>query len=482
MATKHFKCTLLSDVVINAQTATEGQQQSLDYIPGAAFLGIVAAKLYNELKDKAYNVFHSGTVQFGDAHVINNGTICYKIPAAWSYKKGEKLEDGVYTHHLLDKKQLDDFAKQGNQLKQARHGYFNPENNTLVSLDKIFSQKSAHNSKERRSAEGKMFGYESIPQGTELGFELNYPDGFDIDAIAKALTDNQRLGRSKNAQYGLVNIIEADKPPTGKTVPSEKEIVVYAKTDLCFFDDYGESTVQPSIKQLGISGDKIRWDKSQIRTRSYAPWNGKRCTREADRIVIEKGSVIVVNGKHAGGTALIGNYKAEGLGQIIINPDFLMSANKLIAEGDKTISYLSVIPENKTTDDLVSDFTSKKKAKLIKADLMRIAVTKFKNKHTELYKGISNSQWGNIRNIATAAKSKECLVEKLTDSLEKGVASEEWSKYNRRINLMERIKNNFELNEDFEEANNTPDQNNNTLNNDDMPLLVTLLANQMSKS
>ena len=40
-----FKCTLLSDIVINEKAGTDGPQSSIDYIPGSNFMGIVANKM-----------------------------------------------------------------------------------------------------------------------------------------------------------------------------------------------------------------------------------------------------------------------------------------------------------------------------------------------------------------------------------------------------------------------------------------------------
>jgi hypothetical protein len=66
MTTLKFKCTLLTDVILNLKSATEGNNQTLDFIPGNCFLGIVAGKLYAQ-KTSAENLdlFHNATVRFG---------------------------------------------------------------------------------------------------------------------------------------------------------------------------------------------------------------------------------------------------------------------------------------------------------------------------------------------------------------------------------------------------------------------------------
>ena len=38
-----FECKLLSDVILNQSAATDGNNSTLDFIPGNSFLGIVAS-------------------------------------------------------------------------------------------------------------------------------------------------------------------------------------------------------------------------------------------------------------------------------------------------------------------------------------------------------------------------------------------------------------------------------------------------------
>lgn len=49
-----FRCELLSDIVLNDSSATEGKRRSLDFIPGNNFLGIVASQLYKD----SMSIFH----------------------------------------------------------------------------------------------------------------------------------------------------------------------------------------------------------------------------------------------------------------------------------------------------------------------------------------------------------------------------------------------------------------------------------------
>ena len=66
-----YSATLLSDIIITSNASTEGYSESLDYIPGSKFLGIVAGKLYDEQNiNKTLDLFHNGVVKYSDANFI----------------------------------------------------------------------------------------------------------------------------------------------------------------------------------------------------------------------------------------------------------------------------------------------------------------------------------------------------------------------------------------------------------------------------
>ena len=77
-----------------------------------------------------------------------------------------------------------------------------------VEIAKSFALKSAQDRKTRRSAEGQIFGYESIASGTEWIFFLELGSEMEVysDALVEALVGTHRLGRSRSAEYGLITI------------------------------------------------------------------------------------------------------------------------------------------------------------------------------------------------------------------------------------------------------------------------------------
>ncbi|MFA5229810.1 MAG: hypothetical protein WC446_08705, partial [Candidatus Paceibacterota bacterium] len=113
----------MTDIVISAQTATEGEHRSLNFIPGSNFLGILASELYNNTENETqnYDIFHSGKVRFGDAHILYNNQRSFQVPFSWFYPKGGKLTgDEIFMSDFMKSESRTHLIDKGIVLKQAR--------------------------------------------------------------------------------------------------------------------------------------------------------------------------------------------------------------------------------------------------------------------------------------------------------------------------------------------------------------------------
>lgn len=481
-----FKCTLLSDVILNQKAATEGPNKTLDFIPGSCFLGIVASKLYKEYGDceKTLTLFHSGKVRFGDAHPSSGSLRGLKIPASMFYPKLKKASEECYIHHAIpdELSDSDDFKKK--QLKQCRSGFYVFANNeaTEVKTEINFAIKSAYDKNKRRSEDEKMYGYESLQKGLELFFEVEVDDKVEslLGLIAQALKGEKRVGRSRTAQYGLVKIEEQDYADVESGDGKEDYVTVYADGRLIFLDEYGLPTFRPSAKDLGIDDGEILWEKSQIRTFQYAPWNYTRQCFDADRCGIEKGSVLVVKTSQKKFVSkYVGSYNNEGFGKVIYNPDFLKAEIQYDQELKKdteghAVFKISGKPEKSDNKpDVVQEINNLRESSY---DLCRYLAAQKKNEFEEqtIYKMVNefvadekrgglftkngekfSSQWGKIRSLSMQendynnlskllfgewidGKGKE-VMDKKQGYLTHGVAAEKWE--NRRINAVKSFYN-----------------------------------------
>jgi hypothetical protein len=438
-----YKCTLLSDIVLNSKLATEGNMTTLDHIPGSNFLGIVASELYKDSSESSFELFHSGKVSFGDAHISSNNEIAYPMPLSFFQIKGADIETNkVYLHHLLPSEQLTDGGKRL-QLKQIRSGYMTSDGSVIKEIPKNFSLKSAYDRKNRTSEDGKMFGFESLEKGLQFIFSVRFEDDNLIEIVNKSLDGTKRLGKSKNAEYGQVEIRKIQSIDKVESFKNDDFTMVYAQSNLCFTNDFGQPTFQPEVKDLGLEGGIIDWAKSQIRSFSYSPWNAKRNTSNAQRFCIAKGSVFYVENANAKEvTNSIGNWQAEGLGRVIYNPSFLEGKGyesilefKKAKEGEK--AKVQQEPNSVLGKFLVKQLKAKKSELEISRKVTDLVYSD--KEGIPNLKKISSSQWGGIRAFATKSQNiNELEAQLFTDKtgyLTHGVADEKYWGKNRGVNL-----------------------------------------------
>jgi len=451
MKTLKFRCILKTDVIINQNAATMGNNKTLDFIPGNNFLGIVASH-YKDFGEEALIVFHSGKIRFGDANPVNRGgkIRSLMVPAMMYHPKDEEENN---TKNLLIFNPERFKSKEFKELnpKQCRSGFYMFDNlkGTKVALNKNFALKSAYDRVKRRSADEKMFGYESMEKDSEFLFEVEIADGCENfeKPIKDALVGLKRIGRSRTAQYGLVKIEPYDFEDV-KSNRKEGKITIYADGRLIFIDqNNGQTTFTPKPFQLGIQDEKaeILWEKSQIRTFQYAPWNFKRQARDTDRCGIEKGSVFVVKTNSCPDESqYVGSYKNEGFGKVIYNPEFL----EAFEDGRAKYSLLKndnkkVISESILCKSNLLDYLYKRKKEEDNAAKIYKNINDFVEKYYKLYKGISTSQWGVIRSIAISAKDDSQIIESIKKYINHGVKSSDWfgKRYDEFLKLMENNRN-----------------------------------------
>lgn len=444
-----FEVKLLSDVVLQQKSATEGKNGTLDFIPGANFMGIVAAKEYAEHGecDLTYRLFHSGKVRFGDANPGIEGHRTSKMPLTMYHPKFNTIEEACYIHHAIK-----DFAPLlPLQLKQCRSGYYDFLDLSAVKCVnpmKDLALKSARDAKTRTSSASQMFSYESLVAGATYYFEVVVEEEDLAAVVQKDLLGIHRIGRSRSAEYGLVEIHEASfsKPQCKESQPGS-DLVVYADSRLIFLDSFGLPTYQPTPADFGIKDSNacILWEKSQIRTFCYTPWNFKRSCYDSERCGFEKGSVFVIRtSEPVSGVRYVGEYQTEGFGAILVNPLFLQAK----ADGKALVQFVSAdkgqnIPQfNKPTGSILLAYIDRQAAneKLEASVYQMVNEWSSKPEVKKVFQSeIFASQWGQIRRIAMECQNLQQLQTSIADYLTHGVASKRWMKYGRYNLLMDFI-------------------------------------------
>ena len=401
-----FEITFKSPVILQASSNTQGKMSSLDFIPGSAFLGMVASR-YSDFGDP-FKIFHSGAVKFCDAAPIKDGKEFFKIPLSYFHEKLDSSK--IYNHHLLckykdeERNKFDDFT----QLKQMRSGYINDENEQL-SMDLDFSQKSAYDKNKRRSMDSQMYGYEAFRAGMKWRFSVKFEPSVsedDINRVKETLEHSTRLGKSKSAEYGAVEIkfIGENTDKIQTFTPPEKYAFVYAKSRLALIDENGNPSYDVKYILPNLSANNVDYEKTQIRISNFTPYNGARATKDYERACINKGSVIALkNLSDEQITELkmgVGAYLSEGFGEVLINPWFLNGGDaqerpiKLQKKDNEKQAYTSLPIQSDLAEFLQQKETAKKQ-------ILEIAerVADFIESHKDKFSKISKSQWGAIRSI-----------------------------------------------------------------------------------
>ncbi len=454
MSVLKFKCTLLSDVVLNQKAATEGNQSTLDFVPGNNFLGIVAGPVYTNNKELALDILHSGKVRFGDAHPASNGVRSLRVPASFYYPKLGSFKEQCFVHHAIS----DFSALKSLQIKQCRNNFvaFAEGSFVDVPVSSSFAIKSAYDKEHRRSKDAQMFGYESLDKGLELFFEVDIDVSLG-DEVARLIRDyligEKCVGRSKTAQYGLVRIETADYAEPVSSYSEGDLTVIYADGRLIFLDEFGMPTFTPSANQLGCPGGKVLWQKSQVRTFQYSPWNFKRQARDMDRCGIEKGSVFVVEGGSPDvSRKYIGEFKNEGFGKILYNPDFMKtSENGLLSLSYSQNSLNTNVVKADLSGTPLLNFLKKQKKERDDSAAVFNLTNQFVKSNGKLWVGETfASQWGTIRNIAGRMNNRADIENELYGDesayLLQGCAAAKWAEnQNERIETFKKFLNSNEV-------------------------------------
>lgn len=162
-------------------------------------------------------------------------------------------------------------------------------------------------------------------------------------------------------------------------------------------------TLLPTQENLKLQQGRIDWEKSQIKTRKFSPFNFKRQCRENARLLIDKGSVIAINNASSDDIATLknglGGYLSEGYGEVLINPSFLFkqecfSLSKVTQDSQNT--HINATRQTKQEQILLSFIQAKAEAQ---SRILTLGekVSEFISKYKELFQDVSNSQWGEIR-------------------------------------------------------------------------------------
>jgi hypothetical protein len=444
MQVQPFKVTLREEVVISERAANEGGHSSLDYLQGATFLGAIAARLYDQLSEQeAYEVFHSGKVRFGNALPLSEEEqLTYPMPLCWYKKKrdnyGGKMTLCNYQHNEFNKRF---------QPEQLRGNYISlgasePKHRITEILPR-FRMKTAIDPEVGTARDSQLFGYSSLPPDLEFFSRLEADDDIApelFERIVGLLRGELKLGRSRSAEYGAVDIelSEQSEHPDERELPkAASQITLWLLADAALQDENGQPLLHPTAQSVGLPAHfQLDMEKTFVRSRRYAPFNAFRRRRELERVVLNMGSVLHFTSqekKDVDAATLqpiqergIGLHRQAGLGRVWINPKILADETpqfeKLRSKKPKKVQVRVKEPDHPVFRYLdkhrahlsdTSEVEKCAKAWIEQLETLYDSAKKLSYVPPGVCSGPTATQWGRVMEIAKNATSVESLKQQL---------------------------------------------------------------------
>lgn len=333
---------LHSEAIFTKDSASIGVPETLDAPPGATLLGAAAARLYRELGDCAFAAFQLGGLRFSDALPLVGGACALPTPLSWHKPKVD--EPNGHKAVVVDLAVAD--RENGVQYTQQRgqRVVVGPRGERLASTVLTRSSMRTAVDEGGRAREGLLYGFAAVPAGQRYLTQVIGEDAALVEkAVTAMLAAPLRLGRSRNAEYGVVTATRAASTPWPR--PGEhrrgEPLRLLCLSDLALRDPIsGAPKLLPDAAALGVpTGFTLDLDRSFLRTRSYTPWNGHRRRPDLTRDVIVAGSVLVFNtagalspDEAARLLAGVGEHTGAGLGRLFSQPALLNRAQFSLGE------------------------------------------------------------------------------------------------------------------------------------------------------
>jgi CRISPR-associated protein Csx10 len=332
----YFNLTTVDPVIMSQSTATTNNHQCLDFIPGSAILGMIAAELYTTLTaDDAWTFFHSGQIQYGPCYPVIDGELALPIPNSWHYPKGFSLRSGgQYNPHVISNHADTHFVRdESTQYKQCRQGFITA-NGAVSHVDLGFTTKTAIDREQGKAKNGSLFSYSYIRPNQMFCGWVEYQTEQQLALINQVLLGVKHIGRSRNSEFGRVRIEKAIQPIQNPIqANTDNRLTIWCLSDSECIDEYGQPTLTPSLANLvnGASG-RFNPHHSFVRQNIVSLFNQKRGGLDSEQRLIAKGSVLVFDDvtittkqllslTHNG----VGINRQQGLGWVMINPAWSQS-------------------------------------------------------------------------------------------------------------------------------------------------------------
>lgn len=249
-----YTITTLAPVILATRFGDSNIVCSLDHIPGSTILGLFAHRFIRlkGLKSKAhldtdfFQLFLNRTISFGNAYICHEGdlgTQCL-LPTPIS------IQEDTKTNHIYDVLLLDDDELTTRNKMKSVGGYSKFEEEYIYTYE-VKNDIQFHHARDRKKGtakEGSFFNYESLTENQLFSGEI-YGNLESLNVLSDVCGRewNGYIGRSKNSQYGKINVKIG--PPTEMTKPEKNsEVVLTFLSKTIILNEHGFPTTD--VKDL----------------------------------------------------------------------------------------------------------------------------------------------------------------------------------------------------------------------------------------
>lgn len=354
MSTLKYRVRTIAPVLISSGGGSN-VTETKEYIPGRMLLGVFAAKyIQNVLNEKQlpahedkdfYKYFLQGDIVFSNAYLIieDSKKEIELLPTPLSIQMSKADENDFFN---LMREEVDETTK-----ALGKYTHFSSDKGIIVDLPK--KRLNFHHYREDRirghGTGGGIFNYEALAEGQLFGGTISGEEK-DLCRFKKKFGSkfSARIGRSRNSQYGYVEIelLEIEnllrnkaRETNDKIKAGQNEVVLTFISPLILVNQYGFPEVSLEILQCYLekffncntAAEKFRIEKCFTRIERIenhvAVWRLKRPLDMA----FSEGSAFKIKFKKAIDKELerkllnlavhgLGERRNEGFGQVLLRP------------------------------------------------------------------------------------------------------------------------------------------------------------------
>jgi CRISPR-associated protein Csx10 len=457
----YYIATALDGISINETHANAFSSTCLDYIPGSAIMGALAARLYQNdkiSKEELDLLFQTNSVIFSNAYPLTDDmTMTLPAPMCLHYPKDTSTEKSN-----LENKCQESENDHCTQYKQVRSAFITPSLEEFHKVPCSTITRTAIDPNNQTAKDSTLHTQQFIEEGTSfLGFidtaDLKISDKVK-ELLPEFLSSKIRIGNSRNSEFGRVSLEYFEIKDLNLNKPQiDKDCLLYlwCISDCEFYNtETGSSSSVPVFSNIwalndrneGITGTYIP-KHSFVRNISIRHFNRKRGGLESENLLVKKGSIICfkpstnlsVKQMELIQKTGIGLNRHYGYGQVLVNPSWISQRKisdiqeffaKQNIQKKTAVTKLSMETLNPNLMDWLDLSKETEGARNYGYKAVRFIVQLYKDLREYLgvmdteYIGPSKTQWQKIMQVLTSHKSSgggknkiSCCFEKLEETI-----------------------------------------------------------------